>query len=129
MQVIKLRLTSENIPARFNPPVDDPRDQGQILTKFKPSLKQPSMYRVILLNDDFTPMDFVILVLKRFFRKTEEEATKIMLEVHQQGAGLAGVYTHEIAETKVYLVNEFSRTHQHPLKCVMEAESSSQKED
>ena len=96
----------------------------QTLTQFKPKLKKPSMYKVLLLNDDYTPMDFVILVLKRFFRKSEEESTKIMLQVHQQGAGIAGVYPHEIAETKVYMVNEFSKSHQHPLKCVMEEETA-----
>lgn len=96
----------------------------QTLTQFKPKLKKPSMYKVLLLNDDFTPMDFVILVLKRFFRKSEEESTKIMLQVHQQGAGIAGVYSHEIAETKVYMVNEFAQSHQYPLKCVMEEETA-----
>ncbi len=121
-------VSSDNLPARFAPESDDSTGQAQVLTRFKPKLKKPSMYRVLLLNDDFTPMDFVILILKRFFRKSEEEATKIMLEVHQQGSGTAGVFTHEIAETKVYLVNEFSRSHQHPLKCVMEAENSFEKD-
>ena len=98
--------------------------EEQTLTQFKPKLKKPSMYKVLLLNDDYTPMDFVILVLKRFFRKSEQESTEIMLQVHQQGAGIAGVYPHEIAETKVYMVNEFSRSHHHPLKCIMEEETA-----
>ena len=80
------------------------------------------MYRVVLLNDDFTPMDFVILVLKKFFNKSDAEATDVMLRVHERGAGLAGIYTFEVAETKVYAVNEFSRRHKHPLKCIMEKE-------
>ncbi len=107
--------------------ISEEATQEQTLTRFKPKLKKPSMYKVILLNDDFTPMDFVILILKRFFRKPEEEASQIMLQVHHQGAGVAGIYSHEIAETKVYLVNEFARSHQHPLKCIMEEDTN--KED
>lgn len=84
----------------------------------------PKMYRVLLLNDDFTPMDFVILVLRRFFGKNEEEATRIMLDVHKKGAGTCGVYTFEIAEMKVMQVNQFSRMNQHPLKCTLEEEPS-----
>jgi len=95
---------------------------GQILTEHRPKTSKPSLYRVILLNDDYTPMDFVILILKKFFRKNDADATKIMLEVHNQGAGLAGIYPFEVAETKVYQVNEFSRAHRHPLKCIMEKE-------
>lgn len=98
------------------------RDDGQVITRYKPKTEKPSLYRVILLNDDFTPMDFVILILKKFFMKTDAEATQVMLQVHNDGAGLAGVYTYEVAETKVYSVNEFSRRHKHPLKCIMEKE-------
>lgn len=100
---------------------DADADTGTI-TKSKPKTERPKLYRVLLLNDDFTPMDFVILVLKKFFMKSDAEATRIMLAVHNQGAGLAGVYTFEVAETKVYSVNEFSRRHKHPLKCIMEKE-------
>lgn len=82
--------------------------------------KRPSLYRVLLLNDDFTPMEFVVHVLSRFFQKNLEEATKIMLHVHQNGIGECGVYTHEVAETKVTQVMDFARKHQHPLQCVME---------
>ena len=97
-------------------------NKGQIQTIQRPktNTKKPAMYRVILLNDDYTPMDFVIQVLRKFFKKSEVEATQIMLQVHHQGAGLAGVYTHELAETKVFQVNNFSRKNQHPLKCIME---------
>ena len=82
----------------------------------------PKMYKVILLNDDFTHMDFVVLVLRRFFAKDEEAATKVMLDVHQKGAGMAGVYTLEMAEMKVMQVNQFARMNQHPLKCTLEPE-------
>jgi ATP-dependent Clp protease adaptor protein ClpS len=93
-----------------------------VITKEKVKAQRPSLYKVILLNDDFTPMDFVILVLKKFFLKTDAEAERIMLQVHREGAGLAGIYTFEMAETKVYAVNELSRRHKHPLKCIMEKE-------
>jgi ATP-dependent Clp protease adaptor protein ClpS len=93
-----------------------------VITKYKPRTEKPPLYKVLLLNDDFSPMDFVILVLKKFFTKSEAEATRIMLQVHTEGAGLAGIYTFEVAETKVYSVNEFSRRHKHPLKCIMEKE-------
>lgn len=102
---------------------EDPASEGLTITKPKPSLKEPSLYKVLLLNDDFTPMDFVVHVLKKFFSKSDTEATAIMMAVHQQGSGLAGVYSHEIAETKTYLVNEFSKSNKHPLKCVMEKEN------
>jgi ATP-dependent Clp protease adaptor protein ClpS len=101
---------------------DSEEAEGRTITQSRPQTKRPSLYRVILLNDDFTPMDFVVLVLKRFFHKSEPEAGRIMLEVHNQGAGLAGVFPFEVAETKVYQVSEFSRTHQYPLKCIMEKE-------
>ncbi len=100
----------------------DPREGTgtQTLVKPKPKLAEPSFYKVLLLNDDFTPMDFVVLVLTKFFMKNTEDATRIMLQVHHQGSGVAGTYSHEIAETKVYLVNDFARKNKHPLKCVME---------
>ena len=99
-----------------------PDSDGQVITKQKPKTERPSLYRVLLLNDDFTPMDFVILILKKFFMKSDVEATRIMMAVHNEGAGIAGIYTFEVAETKVYTVNEFSRRHKHPLKCIMEKE-------
>lgn len=94
--------------------------QTGTLTQTRSKTKEPSLYKVILLNDDYTPMDFVVHILVKFFRKNEAEAHNIMLQVHQKGAGVAGVFSHEVAETKVYLVNEYSRQHHHPLKCIME---------
>ena len=80
----------------------------------------PPLYKVLLLNDDFTPMDFVIQVLERFFRMDREQATRVMLKVHNEGAGLAGVYPRDVAETKVHQVTDHARENQHPLQCVME---------
>lgn len=85
-------------------------------------VETPKMYRVMLLNDDYTPMDFVVLVLQKFFGKDLDAATKVMLDVHQKGSGVAGVYTLEIAEMKTNQSNQFARMNQHPLKCVWEAE-------
>lgn len=86
----------------------------------KPRLKRPPLYKVILLNDDYTPMDFVIHVLQKFFAMNHEKATQIMLHVHTRGMGVCGIFNRDIAETKVAMVNQFSREHQHPLKCTME---------
>lgn len=95
-------------------------DQGVIVEKARPKLKRPRMYKVILLNDDYTPMEFVVHVLEQFFGMDREKATQVMLHVHTRGKGVCGVYTYEIAETKVAQVNDFSREHQHPLMCTME---------
>ena len=102
----------------------DRQNEGDelVITRTKPKTAKPPLYKVVLLNDDFTPMEFVILVLKKLFMKTDAEASRIMLQVHTDGAGLAGVYTFEVAETKVYSVSEFSRRQKHPLKCIMEKE-------
>jgi ATP-dependent Clp protease adaptor protein ClpS len=91
-----------------------------VITKTKPQTKRPNMYRVLILNDDYTPMEFVVHVLERFFGKDHEAATRIMLHVHHHGLGECGVYTYEVAETKVTQVMDFARKHQHPLQCVME---------
>jgi ATP-dependent Clp protease adaptor protein ClpS len=91
-----------------------------VITKTRTVTKRPGMYRVLLLNDDYTPMEFVVEVLRRFFNKDPEAATRIMLHVHQNGVGECGVYTYEVAETKVTLVMDFARKHQHPLQCIME---------
>ena len=91
-----------------------------VITKVKPKTKRPSLYRVLILNDDYTPMEFVVHVLEKFFQKDAEAATKIMLHVHHHGIGECGVFTYEIAETKVTQVMDFARKHQHPLQCVME---------
>lgn len=102
---------------------DNPAGGTQTLVKAKPKLQEPPQYKVVLLNDDFTPMDFVVQVLGKFFAKAGEEATRIMLQVHHQGSGVAGIFSHEIAETKTYLVNDYARKNKHPLKCVMEKEA------
>jgi ATP-dependent Clp protease adaptor protein ClpS len=93
---------------------------ASVITRVKPKAKRPSLYRVLILNDDYTPMEFVVLVLEKFFQKDVEAATKIMLHVHHHGIGECGVFTYEIAETKVTQVMDFARKHQHPLQCVME---------
>jgi ATP-dependent Clp protease adaptor protein ClpS len=98
---------------------DDFRDD-LVVEKARPELKRPPMFKVILLNDDFTPMEFVVFVLEQFFGMGREKATQIMLHVHTRGKGVCGVFTHEIAETKVEQVNACSRDNQHPLMCTME---------
>jgi ATP-dependent Clp protease adaptor protein ClpS len=100
-----------------------PSTEGDTGVQIVPQLDTPRMYKVIILNDDYTPMDFVVLVLRRFFAKSEESATQIMLDVHKKGAGVAGVYTLEIAEMKVMQVNQFSQLNKYPLKSIMEEES------
>jgi ATP-dependent Clp protease adaptor protein ClpS len=99
----------------------DPGSPGtSVISKTKPQTKRPSLYRVLILNDDYTPMEFVVHVLEQFFNKDHEAATQIMLHVHHHGIGECGVYTYEVAETKVTQVMDFARKHQHPLQCVME---------
>jgi len=104
---------SQNSPSHSETPESD------VGVDVLPVVETPRMYTVILLNDDYTPMDFVILVLKRFFNKNEEDATKVMLDVHQKGAGVAGIFTLEVAEMKVMQVNQFAQGNQHPLKCTL----------
>jgi ATP-dependent Clp protease adaptor protein ClpS len=91
-----------------------------VITKTKTQTKRPNLYRVLILNDDYTPMEFVVHILERFFNKDREAATRIMLHVHHHGIGECGVFTYEVAETKVTQVMDFARKHQHPLQCVME---------
>ena len=91
-----------------------------VVVKAKPKTKKPSMYKVLMLNDDYTPMEFVVHILERFFNKNRQEATRIMLHVHRRGVGICGVYTYEVAETKVTQVMDFARQHQHPLQCTLE---------
>ena len=91
-----------------------------VVVKAKPKTKKPSMYKVLMLNDDYTPMEFVVHILERFFNKNRQEATRIMLHVHNRGVGVCGVYTYEVAETKVTQVMDFARQHQHPLQCTLE---------
>jgi len=117
--------------ARRDPPraADDERRKrggegtgpgSAVITRTKPQTKKPSLYRVLILNDDYTPMEFVVHVLERFFNKDREAATRIMLHVHHHGIGECGIFTYEVAETKVTQVMDFARKHQHPLQCVME---------
>lgn len=99
---------------------DDGDLDASVITRTKTKVKKPSLYRVLILNDDYTPMEFVVIVLERFFQKNQEEATQIMLHVHNTGVGECGVFTYEVAETKVTQVMDFARKNQHPLQCVME---------
>ncbi|MBT5157879.1 MAG: ATP-dependent Clp protease adapter ClpS [Rhodobiaceae bacterium] len=104
---------------------EDGRDEGRdgesgTATLTRTKTQKPSMYKVLLLNDDYTPMEFVIYVLQRFFSKNAEDATKVMLHVHQTGVGICGVFTYEVAETKVTQVMDMARQHDHPLQCTME---------
>lgn len=96
------------------------KQSTDVREQVREKVKLPSMYRVILLNDDFTPMDFVVHVLKKFFMKTDLEANDVMLKVHNEGRGIAGTYTYEIAEMKVDQVNAYSKRSRHPLKTVLE---------
>ena len=98
----------------------DGRDQLGVATKTRTKPKKPSQFKVLLLNDDYTPMEFVVLVLKRFFSMDLEQATRVMLHVHQKGVGICGVYPYEIAETKVNQVMDFAKRNQHPLQCTLE---------
>lgn len=97
------------------------RESG-VATRTRAKTQKPSMYRVLILNDDYTPMEFVVYVLERFFNKSRDEATNIMLHVHQHGVGVCGVFTYEVAETKVAQVLDLARRNEHPLQCTMEKE-------
>ncbi|MGH8320490.1 MAG: ATP-dependent Clp protease adapter ClpS [Gammaproteobacteria bacterium] len=94
--------------------------RGLVVEEAKPRLKKPPLYKVVLLNDDYTPMEFVVEILQTFFRMDRTRATQIMLHVHTRGKGVCGVFTYEIAETKAAQVNDYSRKHQHPLLCTLE---------
>lgn len=101
------------------PDIDGDEDVGVVL-KPRERTKRPAMYKVLMLNDDYTPMEFVVHVLERFFNRTQQDATQIMLHVHQRGVGVCGVYTYEVAETKVAQTMDLARQHQHPLQCTIE---------
>ena len=121
-------MPTDDLPERPVRRANDDRkqknDQGgpgtAVITKTRPQTKRPHLYRVLLLNDDYTPMEFVVHVLERFFNKDHDAAQRIMMHVHQQGIGECGVFTYEVAETKVTQVMDFARKHQHPLQCIME---------
>lgn len=102
---------------------DNEVDDGVAVEEAKPKLKKPPMYKVLILNDDYTPMDFVVHILEAFFNLPREKATNVMINVHTKGKGVCGVYTRDVAETKVELVNDYSRQNQHPLLCTMETDS------
>lgn len=117
------RVSLSPLRAAREPRKGDPGNNGSgtaVITRTKTQTKKPSMYRVLLLNDDYTPMEFVTHVLMRFFNKDADEASRIMMHVHQHGVGECGVFTYEVAETKVTMVMDFARKHQHPLQCIME---------
>ena len=103
---------------------EDPIDGGgpvtSVTTKTRPKTKKPSMYKVLILNDDYTPMEFVIMMLQSVFHKSKEDATRIMIHVHQRGVGICGVYSYDVAETKVTQVVELARRNEHPLQATME---------
>lgn len=120
-------FTADTLPVTGGPDKDgrddDRRDDDGaigVATKAKPKTKKPSMYKVLMLNDDYTPMEFVVHVLKRFFSMDTDEATRVMLHVHQRGFGVCGVFSYEVAETKVNQVMDFARQNQHPLQCTLE---------
>lgn len=109
-----------------NPDQDPARKEGApetgVMLKTRPKTKKPALYKVLILNDDYTPMEFVVHVLERFFSKTRNEATDIMLHVHRRGVGVCGLFTFEVAETKVAQVMDFARANEQPLQCTMEKE-------
>ena len=117
----RVQMSDPNLPNTPSGPGGDDGDLG-LATKTRVRTKKPSMYRVLILNDDYTPMEFVVLILERFFNKSREQATRIMLHVHQKGVGVCGVYTYEVAETKVAQVMDLARRNEHPLQCTMEKE-------
>lgn len=112
----------DGVPPDFDGGEEVPDPQTGLLLKTRPKTKKPAMYKVLLLNDDYTPMEFVVLILEKFFNKNRQEATDIMLHVHRRGVGVCGIFTYEVAETKVAAVMEFARQNEQPLQCTMEKE-------
>lgn len=113
---------NEDGPDKNGGETPEERKQSGLLLKPRPKTKKPSMYKVLILNDDYTPMEFVVHILERFFNKNRQEATDIMLHVHRRGVGICGVFTYEVAETKVQQVMDFARANEQPLQCTMEKE-------
>tara|TARA_Y100000588_G_scaffold301833_1_gene323863 strand:+ start:62 stop:400 length:339 start_codon:yes stop_codon:yes gene_type:complete len=105
---------------KIQPPGRDDGSNVGVVVENEAKTRKPSMYKVVMLNDDYTPMEFVVLVLERFFSKSHEEAIQIMLHVHQKGVGICGVFTYEVAETKVSQVMDLAQQHEHPLQCTLE---------
>lgn len=124
-------LTPKTISPKMTSDDDDDHIDGGtgLAVKTRTRTKKPSMYKVLMLNDDYTPMEFVVHVLERFFGMAHEQATQIMLHVHQRGVGICGVFTYEVAETKVTQVMDLARQHQHPLQCTIEKDSGDGDED
>lgn len=124
IKVMSTAMSDEDNPYEQGP--HEPGHEGEaesgVMLQTRPETQKPSMYKVLLLNDDYTPMEFVVHVLEKFFSKTRQEATDIMLHVHRRGVGLCGVFTFEIAETKVAQVMDFARANEQPLQCTMEKE-------
>jgi ATP-dependent Clp protease adaptor protein ClpS len=112
----------DNGPHPDSPGGEDDHSQTGLLLKPRPKTKKPAMYKVLLLNDDYTPMEFVVHILEKFFNKNRQESTDIMLHVHRRGVGLCGVFTHEVAETKVAQVMDYARANEQPLQCTLEKE-------
>ncbi len=119
LQTDALCAAASEPPDRDGPGRDGDAQIG-VATKTRAKPKKPSQYKVLLLNDDYTPMEFVVIVLKRFFRMDMDEATRVMLHVHQRGVGVCGVFPYEVAETKVNQVMDFAKANQHPLQCTLE---------
>jgi len=115
---IGLIYTDEYVVSNHKEDTDD--DSGLAIEEKRPDLKPPKQYKVVLINDDYTPMEFVVQILMTFFGMDHAKATRVMMAVHTKGRGVCGIFSHEIAETKVEQVNEFSRLNQHPLLCTME---------
>ena len=118
-ELLKVINNSEDDPDNDSD-YDSDHDSGLMVQESRPDVAEPKRYMVILINDDFTPMEFVVLILREFFNLDEEAATRIMLNVHTKGKGVCGIYSKDIAETKVVMVNEFAKENEHPLLCTME---------
>lgn len=122
--ILNSRKHSGGLVLAADEPVDGGDDEGEglvgVATKTKAKPKKPSQYKVLLLNDDYTPMEFVVMILKRFFKMDLEQATRVMLHVHQKGVGVCGIFPYEVAETKVNQVMDFAKENQHPLQCTLE---------
>jgi ATP-dependent Clp protease adaptor protein ClpS len=114
-------MSNDDQNPNMSPDDDDALETG-VLLKARPRTQKPAMYKVLLLNDDYTPMEFVVHVLEKFFNKNRQEATDVMMHVHRKGVGVGGIYTYEVAETKVTQVMDFARANEQPLQCTMEKE-------
>ncbi len=126
---LKTTMTAGNDRLKAVAAGDDDRDTGRpgrtdvgVMTRTRATTKKPSMYRVLLLNDDYTTQEFVVHVLEKFFSKNKQEAIEVMLQIHRRGVGVCGTYTYEVAETKVNLVMDYARKNEYPLQCTMEKE-------